>query len=66
MTKTVRPKINFTDMVHGNTKFTPSLLFLIGTMTNFIMNIRKFNVPDTYTYMILVLITIISTIIASM
>ena len=43
-------RIHFTEMIYGQNKFTPSILFLLGTIINFFLNIRKFNVPDIYTF----------------
>lgn len=59
-------KIQFTQMIYGQNKFTPSMLFLFGTMINFFMNIRKFNVPDYYTFAIMIVLAIIASFIASM
>lgn len=59
-------KIHFTEMIYGQNKFTPSVIFLFGTMINFFMNIRKFNMPDHYTFLFIALLATMSSIIASM
>ena len=43
----------------GDTKYTIGLLFVLGNIAGFFVNMKKLKISDTSSYLILILLTIV-------